>query len=190
MAFATSPTSRFASNGILGTYYAVCWSNPSTSTTEGGGFTCTGDPSTWAGFGGTSVSSPIMASIQALVNQKTGSRWGNPNTVYYSMAATEYGAAGSASCNSSTVNKLSNSCVFYDITQGDLEGVCKSTTKAGVTTARNCYIASGTIGVSSVTLSPTYTPAYNTQVGWDYASGIGSVNAYNLVMNWTPPVGN
>lgn len=34
----------------------------------------------WAGFGGTSVSSPIMAGIQALVDQKTKGRWGNPNT--------------------------------------------------------------------------------------------------------------
>ena len=71
--------------------------------------------------------------------------------------------------------------MFYDITQGDIEGVCK---KSG-TTARNCYIASGTIGESSTTLSPTFTPAYTTQTGWDFATGIGSVNAYNLVMNWS-----
>jgi subtilase family serine protease len=173
----------FASNGILGAYYPVCWSNPSTSATEEGGYTCTGDPSTWAGFGGTSVSSPIMASIQALVNQKTGQRWGNPNTVYYAMAAAEYGATGSAACNSSTVNKTGrNSCVFYDITKGDIEGVCK---KSG-STARNCYIASGSIGESSVTLAPTFTSVYPTQTGWDFATGIGSVNAYNLVMNWAP----
>jgi subtilase family serine protease len=181
----------FASNGILGAVYPVCWSNPSTSDTGNtGGFSCTGDPSTWAGYGGTSISSPIMASIQALVNQKTGQRWGNPNTVYYSMAATEYGATGSAACNSSTVNKTGpNSCVFYDITQGDLEGVCKSTTSKGVTTVRDCYITTGSIGVSSTTASPTFTSVYPTQTGWDFATGIGSVNAYNLVMHWAPPGG-
>jgi subtilase family serine protease len=171
--------SLFASNGILGAVYPVCWSNPSTSDTGNtGGFNCNGDPSTWAGFGGTSISSPIMAAIQALVNQHTGSRWGNPNTVYYAMAATEYGATGSAACNSSTVNKTGpNSCVFYDITQGDIQGVC--------TGARNCYVVTGaTVGVSSTTQNPTFTPAYNSTVGWDFATGLGSVNAYNLVMNW------
>jgi subtilase family serine protease len=178
----------FASNGILGAFYPVCWSNPSTSDTGNtGGFSCTGEPATWAGFGGTSVSSPIMAAIQALVNQKTGSRWGNPNTVYYAMANAEYGATGSAACNSSTVNKSGpNGCVFYDITQGDIEGVCKSTTSKGVTTQRNCYIASGTIGVSSTVNTP-FTSAYSTNVGWDMATGIGSVNGYNLVMNWAAP---
>ncbi len=74
------------------------------------------------GFGGTSISSPIMAGIQALVNQRTGSRWGNPNVNYYRLANGEFGFGGSsaASCNSNTVNKLSNACIFYDVTQGDI----------------------------------------------------------------------
>ncbi len=186
----------FASNGIFDAYYVTCWSNPSTSTTEGGGFTCNGAPSGWAGFGGTSVSSPIMAAIQALVNQKTGSRWGNPNTVYYKMANSEYGASGSASCNSTTVNKLLNTCVFYDVTEGDIIGGCKPLVKTsgGVTTVTsyNCYGGAYnttskvyTLGTSSVS-SVVNQPAYQSTVGWDFASGIGSVNAYNLVMNWAP----
>ena len=43
----------------------------------------------------------------------------------------------------------------------------------------NCYLPSGTYGVLSVSNS-AYQPAYGTQVGWDFATGIGSVNAYNL----------
>jgi subtilase family serine protease len=104
----------FASNGFWDAYYTVCWSNPNTAPAVGGGFTCTGAPSTWAGFGGTSVSSPIMAGIQVLVNQYTNSRWGNPNVEYYALANAEYGAAGSSACNSTTVNKTSNACIFYD----------------------------------------------------------------------------
>jgi subtilase family serine protease len=174
--------SLFASNGLWDAYYAVCWSNPDTSATVGGGYTCTGAPSTWAGFGGTSVSSPIMAAIQTLVNQKTGTRWGNPNTVYYSLANTEYGASGNSTCNSNTVNKTSNSCVFYDITQGDNDSACK----ASGTTLRNCYRPSGTYGLLS-TSNTVFEPAYTTTTGWDFSTGIGSVNAYNLVMNpaWT-----
>jgi len=43
----------------------------------------------------------------------------------------------------------------------------------------NCYLPSGTYGVLSISNS-AYQPAYGTQVGWDFATGIGSVNAYNL----------
>jgi subtilase family serine protease len=176
--------SLFASNGFWDAYYVVCWSNPDTSATVGGGFTCTGAPSTWAGFGGTSVSSPIMAAIQALVNQKTGSRWGNPNSTYYALANAEYGITGSgaATCNSNTVNKTSNSCIFYDITQGDNDVACRAARTGGTYT--NCYHGTSTYGVLSVTSNVSDTPAYGTNSGWDFATGIGSVNAYNLVMNW------
>ena len=169
----------FASNGFWDAYYTVCWSNPDTNAEVGGGFTCNGAPSTWAGFGGTSVSSPIMAGIQALVNQKTGSRWGNPNTTYYALAKTEYGSAGSSACNSTTVSKIGNSCIFYDVTQGDNVAACKA--KGGVLT--DCYTDGKAIGLLS-TSNSVELPAYLTNVGWDSATGIGSVNAYNLVMNW------
>jgi subtilase family serine protease len=173
--------SLFASNAIWDAYYVVCWSNPDTAV--GGGATCTGPPSTWAGFGGTSVSSPIMAAIQALVNEKTGSRWGNPNTVYYSLANIEYGGSGSSTCNSNTVNKTSNSCIFYDITQGDNDAACKGS-GAGSNTLRNCYRPSGdTYGVLS-TSNAADQPAYLTTPGWDFPSGIGSVNVWNLLTNW------
>jgi subtilase family serine protease len=174
--------SLFASNGIWDAYYTVCWSNPDLNV--GGGFTCTGAPSTWAGFGGTSVSSPIMAAIQALVDQHTGSRWGNPNITYYALANAEYGESGSSTCNSTTVDKTSNSCIFYDITQGDNVGACKA--RSGVYT--NCYhvTADGTYGILS-TSNTVSDPAYLTNVGWDFPTGIGSVNAYNLVMNWPAP---
>jgi hypothetical protein len=29
-----------------------------------------------------------------------------------------------------------------------------------------------------------YVPAFNATKGWDFATGIGSVNVYNLVTNW------
>jgi subtilase family serine protease len=172
--------SLFASNGIFDAYYVVCWSNPNTDPIVGGGFLCTGAPSTWAGFGGTSVSSPIMAAIQTLVNQKTNSRWGNPNTVYYALADGEYGWRGSSACNSTTVDKKANHCIFYDITQGDNQSACEKLHHA----AYDCYILSGEkYGVLSTT-DKSLVPAYLTNVGWDFPSGIGSVNAYNLVMSW------
>lgn len=84
--------SMFAANGVWGHYEVVCWSDPSQS--SGGATPCTGAPSTWAGFGGTSVAAPTMAAVQALINQKTGQAWGNPNPIYYKIAQQAYGTAG------------------------------------------------------------------------------------------------
>ncbi len=61
----------FAANGVWGHYYVTCYSNRA-----GGGAPCTGAPSKWPGAGGTSFAAPIMAGIQALVNQKTGAAQG------------------------------------------------------------------------------------------------------------------
>jgi subtilase family serine protease len=173
--------SLFASNGFWDAYYVTCWSNPDPNV--GGGFSCSGAPDTWAGFGGTSVASPIMAGIQALVNEKTGSRWGNPNPIYYVLADLEYGILGftTGACNSNTVNKTGNSCVFYDITQGDNDVACQAQPNK---TLNNCYKpGADTYGVLSLS-NQTDSPAFSTNTGWDFATGIGSVNAENLVKNW------
>jgi subtilase family serine protease len=160
--------SLFAANGVWGHYFVYCYTN-----TAGGGTSCAGAPSTWSGAGGTSFSSPILAGMQALVNQKWG-RQGNPNPIYYKIAAAEYGTSGSSTCNSSNGNAVGSSCVFYDVTQGDMDVNCTGT--------HNCYRPSGTNGVLSTSTS-SYSPAYKTGTGWDFATGIGSVNAYNLVFN-------
>ena len=162
--------SLFAANGVWGHYYVICWSD-----TRNGGAPCTGAPSSWAGAGGTSFSSPIMAGIQALVNQKAASRQGNPNPVYYQLAASEYGTSGSASCTSVNGMTPAAGCTFYDVTQGDMDVNC--------TGSQNCYVPSGRNGVLSTSRS-SYSKAYGTTTGWDFATGIGTVNAYNLVNNW------
>ena len=123
--------------------------------------------------GGTSFAAPIMAGIQALINQHTGSRQGNPNPTYYSLASAEYGANGSASCNSTLGNGVAATCIFYDVTEGDMDVPC--------TGINNCYDPAGTYGVLS-TSNGSFLPAYPATVGWDFATGLGSVNATNLVM--------
>ena len=169
--------SLFAANGVWGHFITICYSN-----TEGGGAACTGAPSGWVGIGGTSASAPMMASIQALVNQYVGGATsgngayqGNPNYVYYKLAKTEYGSSGSSTCNSTLGNAVGSSCVFYDVTQGDDDPTC-----AG---SYNCYLPSGTYGIAS-TVTGSDDPAYNTTTGYDTATGIGTVNAYNLAINW------
>lgn len=173
--------SLFAADGAWGHYYPFCLSDPSY------GVDCSGTPDTWAGGGGTSFASPIMAGIQALVNQKTGERQGNPNPTYYSLATSEYGASGSASCNSTLGNAAGNSCIFYDVTLGDMDLPCSNTNV-------NCFDTSGTfpngmLGVLS-TSNTAYQPAFGTTTGWDFATGIGTLNAANLVNNWPEPAPN
>lgn len=162
--------SLFGANGIWGHYYIYCNSDKAN-----GGTPCTGAPSGWSGGGGTSFAAPIMAGIQALVDQRTGARQGNPDPVYYKLAANEYGRTGSAICNSAKGSAVSSSCVFHDITQGDIDVNC--------TGSNSCYQPSGTNGVLS-TASNAPKPAYSATPGFDLATGIGSVNAYNLVMSW------
>jgi subtilase family serine protease len=160
--------SLFASNGIWDPYYVIC-----NSDTANGGASCSGAPDSWAGAGGTSFSSPIFAGIQALVNQKWGKQ-GNPNPVYYKIAAAEYGAKGSSTCNSTLGKSVASSCVFYDVTLGDMDANC--------TGSHDCYLDGGKNGVLS-TSTTAYKPAYATITGWDFATGIGTVNAYNLVLS-------
>jgi subtilase family serine protease len=165
----TPDVSLFAANGLWGHYYVFCASE--------GGFPCTGAPDTWPGAGGTSFSSPILAGIQALVNQVNGSQQGNPNVAYYALANAEYGWSGNSSCNSTLGNGAASSCVFYDVTLGDMDVPCNSLTE------RDCYAPSGLLGVLS-TSNSAYLPAYGSTTGWDFATGLGTVNATNLVNQW------
>ncbi len=138
--------SNFAANGDWGHYVVVCYSHIADE-----GSSCAGTPDTWAGFGGTSISSPVQASIQALINQRWGIRSGNPNPTFYAIANAEFGSTGNSNCYSisqpSGRHGLDTNCVFYDITQGDIEVNCiASSDPAG------CYLAGSTNG--STTTGP------------------------------------
>ena len=126
-----------------------------------------------------------MAGIQALVNQRRG-RQGNPNPTYYRIANAEYGWNGSSTCNSSNGKAVGSSCVFYDVTLGDMDVNCTAVQiqkgHKTVTAAFNCYLDGATNGVLS-TSNNSYKPAYAAGTGWDFATGIGTVNAYNLVFS-------
>ena len=169
--------SLFAANGVFGHYYIFCYSQPANlpNGQPSGGVPCTGDPSTWSGAGGTSFAAPIVAGIQALVDQSTGTPQGNPNYVYYALARQEYSGTGNNSCSSTLGKGVDGSCTFYDITQGDMDVNCVG--------PFNCYTPSGTNGVLSVS-SKAYEKAYNSNRGWDFATGIGTLNVNNLVNNW------
>ena len=141
--------SMFAANGVWGHFETVCWSDP--SQTSGGAASCAGAPSTWSGFGGTSVATPTMAAIQALVNQKTGQTWGNPNPVLLpdrrkTSTARPAAASREPPATASGSGGPASGCVFNDVTQGDIDLACRYN---GTATEHHCYKPSGTNGVAS-----------------------------------------
>jgi len=117
---------------------------------------------TWQGLGlvgGTSVAAPSMAGLQALINQANGGRQGAPNYIYYTLAAAE----NTTGCNSSLPPATGSNCAFQDITYGD-NLVCGTST---------CSATTGTkIG-------------FQAGIGYDLATGLGSVNAANLSSQWS-----
>jgi subtilase family serine protease len=163
--------SMFAADGVWSHYYLLCFTD-----SKNGGGPCGDDPTSWVpGGGGTSYATPILAGIQALVNQKMGARQGNPNIVYYTLAAREYGTAGNAGCNANLGTSVAGSCVFNDVTLNQNAQPCMP--------PFDCFDPSGSLGVLSVSRNADAT-AYAAHSGWDFTTGIGTVNAENLVANW------
>ena len=155
--------SLFAAVGSpSGSFYVVCEADSIL-----GGTSCNPNDSQtqFLAIGGTSASSPAMAGIMALVNQKNGGRQGNANFVFYKLAAQQQ----SSSCNST--NGSGASCVFNDVTNGTIAMPCNSG-------SLNCTVSHS--GDAYGILS-----GYNTGAGYDLATGLGSVNAANLVNKWS-----
>jgi subtilase family serine protease len=164
--------SLFSAGPVWGHSYVVCFSDPA----HDFGAPCKDFPNSWIYGYGTSFASPIMAGIQALVDQSTGSAQGNPDPTLYSLADAEYGTKGDKSCRAMKGNKIGKSCVFRDVSLGDIDVPCTSGTT-------DCYSPSGTLGVLS-TSTQKYKPAFKSANGWDFATGLGSVDATNLVGAW------
>lgn len=182
--------SLFAASDPWLHFYTVCYTDPASEFSA----PCVGDPFSsnpnapsgynWTGAFGTSFAAPIMAAIQAMINETSGGNQGNPNFVYYPLAALEYDFGGTSTCNSTLGNKVSPPCIFHDVTLGNNDVNCLPLVVNGVNLgAFNCFFDGATNGVLSLSNS-SYEPAYPATPGWDFATGLGSVNAYNLVKNW------
>jgi subtilase family serine protease len=172
--------SLFASDGEWGSFYPECLSD-----TAQGGTTCTADNGAiLLGGGGTSFSSPAMAGIQALIDQRYG-RQGDANYVYYALAAQQFAIPGAAAvqCDASqTTGSLpAASCIFNDVTLGDVDIPCGQDSNGK---SHDCHGASKTeIGELS-TSNNEDDAAYPAAIGYDLATGLGSVNATNLFQAW------
>ena len=151
--------SLFASSGALMSAYLICDSDIGACD-----FTNVDDATAQA-VGGTSVASPAMAGIMALINQKMGHPQGNANAGFYALAAMD----NRSNCNSNTVGS-GNSCNFYDVTSDNNSVPCLPNTQ-------NCTVhhTGDEVGVLD---------GYTAGTGYDLATGLGTINAGNLVNNW------
>jgi hypothetical protein len=175
--------SLFAGNGLHGSFYVFC--EMDANATSGGVGQGGGSPSScdlnapyldFQGAGGTSVSAQAFAGIMALVNQKYGPQ-GNANYVLYPLAA-----QSGASCASS--GSPASTCTFYDVQTGNNSVACV----AGSNNCSNQTSSGYGILVVPSAYVPPYTasaPGWPTATGYDLATGLGTVNAANLVNNWT-----
>jgi subtilase family serine protease len=166
--------SFFASDGFLSSSaYLICVS-PASQDPE-----CTYSTSSEPfalEVGGTSVATPAMAGVMALINQKAGADQGSPNSGLYALAAKQTYSNCSAE-HAST----GNGCYFNDIDTGTNAMAC-SYDYYSTTPSPNCTIAhSGDyLGILG---------GYGATTGYDEATGLGSLNIANVVNGWvnTPP---
>jgi len=108
--------------------------------------------------GGTSASAPAMAGIQALVDQATKSRQGQANYVYYALA---------------TKTATMTAKPFNDIKTGSNQVPCDMGTP-------NCLL-----GASGQVKGFYAENSYPATAGYDRATGLGTVDAANLINDWS-----
>jgi subtilase family serine protease len=164
--------SLFASTGFMtGSFYIVC------ETDAQGGLPCSLTPDSKGNFdfnavGGTSVSVQVFAGLMALADQKAKGPLGNVNPKFYSLAASQAGQCPSANPGAS--------CVFYDISLGTIAQPCVTATAA--VPSPNCTTTNSTDPFGVLT-------GFNAGAGYDLATGLGSINASNLVQSFTGAAG-
>ncbi len=184
--------SFFASDGFVSSSsYLICVSQDS------GGYGTGVTPCTYSTntepfaqeVGGTSVASPAMAGVMALINQKAGAAQGLANPGLYSL-----GAKNPSEC--SAEGPPSSSCYFNEI---DGKGIGAGATNA---VACNTGATTETFGFGDVYDPADYTEqaspnctvlhagdyagilsGYSAETGYNEATGLGSLNIANVVTN-------
>jgi subtilase family serine protease len=111
-------------------------------------------------YGGTSTSTPAFAGILALVQQSIQQSTGCSET------ACRLGQAATVLYNLYNGNNASQ--IFHDVTVGNNSVPCTEGTPNCVLNSAGYYFENG----------------YDTTTGYDLATGLGSVDATNLISNW------
>jgi subtilase family serine protease len=197
--------SFFAGDGSLGSATLICVSTLGSCVTSStvGTNPVTIEP-TAQEVGGTSVATPEMAGVMALINQKAGAAQGLPNQQLYQIAATQ----SYANCSAETVKNTSTSCYFQSIDEGTNAMPCSLGTAGAEGGAiyegngnwddqaqpytglvsPNC-VALNSGDVIGTLVSSGTTQAYNATAGYNMATGLGSLNVANVVNAWVSDAG-
>jgi hypothetical protein len=162
----------FASDGLLSnSAYLICVSEVSACT-----YAANSEP-TAQEVGGTSVSSPAMAGVMALIDQKAGVVQGNPNAELYTLAAKQT----YSNCRSENAT-TSDGCYFNDIDTNTNAVPCDygategDPSETGIDSPDCSVLHKGDlIGILS---------GYSAGAGYDQATGLGSLNIANVVNAW------
>jgi hypothetical protein len=184
--------SLFAADGFISnSFYVICESDLDPGNAQCN-LSTTGNPDIFdfVGVGGTSSAAPTFAGMMALVNQNMAqnhpglsARQGNGNYVLYKLASNQ--STSGLSCNSTT--GPNPSCTFNDITRGNNSVPCAAKTFG--CSNQGSTAPYGVLEEANDDGAPTGTLAFNTGTGFDLATGLGTVNATNLVTNWATAVG-
>jgi hypothetical protein len=156
--------SLFAGNGFANSFYIVCESDQAHN---GASCKVSSNSFDFLGVGGTSASAPAFAGIMALANQYTNSGGvGNVNYVLYKISA----LASQKGLNCSSTFPPAAACILNDIVSGTIAMPCAAFKP-------NCNTSNPTdqFGLLS---------GYAATNGYDLATGLGSINANNLVHGW------
>jgi hypothetical protein len=174
--------SFFASDGFLSSSaYLICVSQDTTGygSSQPCAYSSNVEPFAEE-VGGTSVATPAMAGVMALINQKAGAAQGSPNSGLYALAAKQ---TYNSTCSSENA-KTSDGCYFNDIDQGTNAMACSyDSSYTGELVSPNCTIAhtGDYVGILN---------GYSAETGYDEASGLGSLNVANVVNAWVATIGS
>ena len=168
--------SLFAANGQWNHFYLECMSN----TAEGGVPCDFSNPNDFLGsaIGGTTFAAPDIARLAPQVAELYG-KVGNMAPALYKHAKVQYKNKLLATQCQTTNFPANPLCVFHDVAVGDNSVACQAGTP-------NCFTSSLStkgIGISS-TSTTTQATAFNAGVGYDLATGLGSVDIPQLLLNF------
>lgn len=154
--------SLLAGNGVDGAAWLVCTDDTGTVNNATVTANCTTQADGhfyFAAFGGTSTSAPAFAGMLALVQQKMGSRLGGSDGVLKNLY--------------DLFNSSHATAVFHDVTQGNISVTCQS----------------GSADCVKNTAGNNFMSGFDTNAGYDLATGIGSVDVTQLINFWATATG-
>ncbi len=171
----------FAADGVWNHFLIYCMSD-----TANGGHPCmyheNGSVSLLSAAGGTSFAAPAMAGLIAFAasykefiefDKFAPLRLGNVAPRLYQLAALQYGLPLLVDeCAANLGNKIGTACIFHEVTRGDNAVPC------AYSALPNCI--DGILSKSSSQLVDTYAAG----LGYNQATGLGSVDATNFVINY------